>query len=158
MLNLVVMVVGSAALWILFVAGIKPEEMIVGAVCILLTAAFTGYLAGQSSPTMKLRLTDVMQIWRVPGLLVIDAWAILCVLILDILQLSPAASLFRSAPFERNEKSPIAVARRILAVAYTTATPNLIILGIDASTSQMLFHQLKKSDVPTMTRRLGAQA
>jgi|SRR5665213_77346 len=158
MLKLLVTLLGSAALWILFVAGVKPQEMIVGCICTLLTLAFTCSIALHSSLEIRLRFSDMIQIWRFPEYMVTGVWEILSVLVLDILHISPAESLFRAAPFEENEDTPVAIARRVLAVAYTTATPNFIIVGIDMKTRWMLFHQLKKSDVLTMTRRLGAKA
>jgi hypothetical protein len=35
--------------------------------------------------------------------------------------------------------------------------PNFIIIGIDAAQSRMIFHQLERSEVPRMTKELGAQ-
>ncbi len=158
MFRLVVTVLGAAALWIFFVADVKPEEMIVGAICTLLTVAFTVYLASQGSLQIRLRFGDVIQIWRLPGYVITDAWEIVTILAMDILHQVPAESLFRAAPFEANHEEPVAFARRILAVAYTTATPSFVVIGIDLRTHRILFHQLRKSDVPIMTQRLGAQA
>ncbi len=157
MLRIAFMLLGGAGLWILFVAGVKPEEMIVGAICVLLTSAFTWYIGCRITVDIRFRIEDLVQIWRMPAYLITGTWEILSVLALDIFSIPPAESLFRAAPFEQNE-GPIAVSRRVLAVTYTTATPNFIVVGIDCETYRMLFHQLKRSDVLTMTRRLGAQA
>jgi hypothetical protein len=35
--------------------------------------------------------------------------------------------------------------------------PNFIVIGIDFHQSRMLFHQLRRSSVPKMTKSLGAQ-
>ena len=157
MLRLLLTLSGTAFLWILFVAGVKPEEMIVGGICTLLTVIFTCYVAKHSSLEVRLRFSDIVQAWRIPGYLVTGTWEILTVLAMEIFHLAPAGSFFRAAPFE-DIATPIGVGRRVLAVAYTTATPNSIIVGIDPKTHQMLFHQVKRSAVRTMTRRLGARA
>ena len=158
MLRLPITVLASAAVWILLVAGVKPEEMIVGGICVLLTVWFVYYVAKHECPRFRLRFRDWIQIWRLPAYLISGSWEVLSVLVMDLLHLAPAQSLFRSAPFECNPDEPVDVARRVLAIAYTTATPNFIIIGIDVPGRQMLFHQLKKSEVLPMTRRLGAQA
>jgi hypothetical protein len=157
MLKLLMAVFGSAALWILFVAGTKPEEMIVGCACTLLTVAFSAYVAKTTSLEIRLRFGDVIQMWRIPKSLITGTWEILAVLIPDVLHIRPAESLFRAAPFE-SDSTAVWAARRVLAVAYTTATPNFIVIGIDPATKLMVFHQLRRSDVLTLTRRLGVQA
>jgi multisubunit Na+/H+ antiporter MnhE subunit len=147
-----------AIAWILFVGGVKPEEMIVGGICIVLTVWFVYYLAKHDSPPIRLRFIDWVQIWRVPTHLVLDSGVILWVLTKDILHIAPAPSLYRATAFECDPDDPVAVARRILAIAYTTVTPNMIVIGIDVPTNEMLFHQLQRSNVSMMTRNLGAQA
>lgn len=157
MLKLLAAVFGSVALWILFVASTRPEEMIVGCFCTLLTIAFSVYVARTTHIEIRLRFTDVIQIWRIPIYLITGAWEIVAALFKDVLHIATAESLFRAAPFE-NDSTPEGNGRRVLAVAYTTATPNSIVVGIDPKTHWILFHQLKRTDVHTMTRRLGARA
>lgn len=157
MLRLLGTLLGSAAFWVLFVSDVKPEDMIVGAVCTLLTVVFSYYITRNSSVAIDLRLTDVVQMWRMPAYLMTGSWEIVKVLFMDLFRVAPAESLFRAAPFE-NLETALGNARRVLAVAYTTATPNFIVVGIDTKTGGMLFHQLSKSEVLTMTRKLGAHA
>ena len=151
------MLLSGGGLWILFVAGVKAEEMIVGAICLALTMAFIWYLGRHLPLNVRFRAVDVFQIWRMPEYLITGTWEILSVLVLDILRVHPAESLFRAARFENNE-GPIAAGRRVLAVTYTTATPNFIVVGIDCEQHRMLFQQLRKSDVHTMTKKLGAKS
>ncbi len=158
MLGLALSLLGSAGLWILFVAGVKPEEMIVGAICTPLTIIFSWYVANQCSMKIRLRTVDIVQALRIPWYVVTGSWEILSVLAKDILHIAPAESLFRAAPYGEDSEDPAVIGRRVLAITYTTATPNFIIVGIDLKTRRMLFHQLKKGDVLIMTRRLGAQA
>jgi multisubunit Na+/H+ antiporter MnhE subunit len=157
-LRLVLTINGCAALWILFVAGTKRDEMIVGAICMFLTVWFISYVAQRECPHVQFRFRDVARGWRIPGYLVTGTWEIFLVLIKDVLHLAPAESLYRSSCFRLNDDSPATTARRVLAISYTTATPNFIVVGIDLETKQMLFHQISKSGVLAMTQRLGAQA
>lgn len=157
MLRFLTAIFGSAALWILFVAGTKPEEMIVGCACTLLTVAFSAYVARTTPIKIYFRFADVIQVWHIPAYLITGSCAIVAALFTDIFHITPAESLFRATPFE-NDSTPVGNARRVLAVAYTTATPNSIVVGIDPKTQWMLFHQLKRTEVHTMTRQLGAGA
>ncbi len=68
-----------------------------------------------------------------------------------------APSLFRSVPWRRITKSAYDTGARTLAVAYATASPNMIVVGIDCARGQMLFHQIEEADLSMMTRHLGAE-
>jgi hypothetical protein len=46
----------------------------------------------------------------------------------------------------------------VLAVAYTTMSPNFIVLGINTKEKGLVFHQIERSGVPKMTKNLGAIA
>jgi hypothetical protein len=71
---------------------------------------------------------------------------------------APAQSLLQEVAFDVGaEDDPDAVARRALAIGYTTMTPNFVIIGIDRQRRTMLYHQIDRSPVPEMTRRLGAR-
>ncbi len=77
----------------------------------------------------------------------------------DLLGIKGARSLFRIVPFDAGKKdNPRAVARRVLAVVYTTMTPSTIVLGVNSNDHKMLLHQLEPSPVPKMTKYLGAQS
>lgn len=157
MLILLATAVGSMGLWILLVSGTKPEEMIVGAISTVLTVAFTAYGVRRSAVRVRLGWIDVAQVAYVPIYLVFGIWEILSVLFLDLLQIKSAESLYRAVRFE-TATGPESAGRQLLAIVYTTATPNFIILGIDRKSHWMLFYQLRRSGIPAMTRHLGAKA
>ena len=46
-------------------------------------------------------------------------------------------------------QSDDAGARRALAIAYTTITPNFVVVGIDKERAQLVYHQIKQSPIPT---------
>lgn len=157
-IKIAVLVLGGAGLWILLVSGVKPEEMIVGAICTSLTVWFIWYVARKCGMQINFRWIDLLDIRYIPIYIVTGTWEIIRVLALDILRIRPAASLFRAAPFETAHRGATGAGRRVLAVIYTTAAPNFIVFGIDPKTHWLLFHQVKESEVLTMTRRLGTKA
>ncbi|TMA33768.1 MAG: hypothetical protein E6J88_00480 [Deltaproteobacteria bacterium] len=67
-----------------------------------------------------------------------------------------AESLFFSVPFDAGGDDDESAFRRALAVAYTSATPNSVVIGIDRKRGLLIYHQLRKSRIAEMTRRLGA--
>ncbi len=78
------------------------------------------------------------------------------VLLKDLLHIAPAESLYRVSPFATADEDPDHLGRRVLATAYSTATPSIIVIGIDVDQRRMLFHQIKRRDLPSMTKALGA--
>lgn len=147
-----------AAEWILLVAGTRLHEMIVGAVSLAAAGAFLYFVHSNSTLRLELRAADVFAGWRIPWHLVSGIYEITVVLLKDLLSIEPAGSFYRVSGFRTSYRDPRLVARRVLAIAYTTVAPNFIILGIDYQQSRMLFHQLKRSSVPKMTQELGAQS
>lgn len=101
---------------------------------------------------------EVLSLWCIPWYLASDTWKIMAVAGKDLLGVKRAASLFRTVQFDAGtEDDTTAVARRVLAVVYTTITPNTIVLGINANDQKMLLHELLSSPLPKMTRDLGAR-
>jgi multisubunit Na+/H+ antiporter MnhE subunit len=145
-----------AALWVLFVAGTKLQEMIVGFVSVTISCAFLLHVGRRNPLDLDLRLSDLAQGWRAPWCIVKDAGVILLVLFQDLCG-QPAGSFYRVTGFHTGERDPQLVARRVLATVYATASPNSIILGVDPAQSRMLFHQIRRSPVPELLRKLGAQ-
>ncbi len=149
---------GMAALWIILVAGTKLHEMIVGVACIGLTCVFL-FAVHQTNPLkLRFRLADLATGWTIPMQLLQRNWQITVVLIKDLLGIQPAQSLFRVVGFRTSKDAPVLVARRVLATLYSTAAPNFIVIGIDYTQSRMLFHQIERSEVSAMTKKLGAQS
>lgn len=145
-----------AGLWILLVAGIKPQEMIVGAMSVACSLLFLWHIWRMCPPQLEFRLKDVVAIWRLPWYILSGVYEIAVILLKDLIG-HRADSFFRVSGFETSERDPQWMARQVLATSYTTVAPNFIILGVDAAQSRMLFHQLERSSVPKMTQALGAK-
>jgi hypothetical protein len=149
--------IAMAVEWILLVAGVKRDEMIVGALSVAAAAFFLYWVYREEGQRLEFRLRDLAACWRLPWYILSDSWVIIRVLILDILSIRRAGSYFRVSGFKTSKHDPLLVARRVLATVYTTASPNSIVIGIDYEQSRMLFHQLERANVSKMTRELGGQ-
>jgi hypothetical protein len=147
----------ASALWVALVATTNPHEMFVGLWASAATVFFTLVICRSGGIPVKLRLRDLAQCWRIPWYVLSGVWEITMVLLKDLLRLAPAKNLYRVCGFDSSTRDPLRIARTVLAVAYTTTAPNFIVVDVDPSQSRMLFHQIERSSVPIMTRKLGAK-
>jgi hypothetical protein len=145
-------------MWIIFVGTFSFHELLVGIIATLLATAGLCIIAIQYPARFAPSISELLSFWRLPWYLVSGTWEIMKVAGLDWAGIDRAKSLFRVASFDAGKKDdPRAVARRVLAVTYTTAAPNFIVLGINASNQELLFHQIERSAVPKMVIDLGAR-
>lgn len=144
--------------WALLTSGFKGQEMLVGTGAALLAALLFMFVRIETGSILQPAWRDLIQVWRLPWYLMTGSWEITVVLFEDLLGIRKAGSHFRSVPFEAGADGDLRmVTRRALAMAYTTVAPNFIVIGVDAKRGQLLFHQLRRSGIPIMTQRLGAQ-
>lgn len=146
-------------LWLFFTGTFSLHELEIGTIAALLASSGMVVVAHCYSVPFSPTLKDLLALWRLPWYVVSDMWITLAVAAEDIAGKHRAESIFRVVPFRaRGMDAPRATARRVLAVLYSTVAPNSIVLGINANNEQMLFHQIKRSSVPKMTKQLGAEA
>lgn len=143
--------------WYAFTASGKPHELLVGVGATALTVWFFANVLRTETLNVELRLRDLAQCWRLPKEIVHDCWVITAVLFKDLFGVERAGSFYRACGFKTSRRDPLLMGRTALAVAYTTASPNMLVIGIDPAQSLMLFHQIQRDKVSEMTRRLGAQ-
>lgn len=141
--------------WVACAGSSEIHELLLGMAAAFLSTAFSFYAIRRLPIRFRPTFTDLLQCWRLPAYVATDVAVVLGVLARDLAGWR-APSLFRSAPWRANSKSARDLARRSLAVAYSTVSPNCVVVGIDREQGEMLFHQVKASPVPEMTRRLGA--
>jgi hypothetical protein len=153
MLSLLVMVI----LWIVFVGGVRRNEMLVGAGVLLLAGAFLYQIWRIKTLALDFHLKDIAEGWRIPWYILSGIYEIVGILLKDLPGIEQAKSFYRVSGFKTSKSDPQQIARRVLATFYTTMAPNFIVIGIDVDASRMLFHQLERSSVPQMTKALGAQ-
>ena len=151
-------IVLMAAEWVLLVGGLRRDEMIVGGLSVVAGGIFFWHTLRVSSERIQVRARDVAQGWRLPGMMIQDAWVVTAVLLRDLFRLEPAGSIYRVIGYQSSLHDPRLIGRRVLATVYTTCTPNSIVIGTDVSKSRMLVHQLKRAPTPKLLRNLGAQS
>lgn len=145
-------------LWLLLVEKFTPDELLVGIPCALLAAAASQVAWQRHLTAFGANPRLLAQAFRLPWIFVTDTWEIAVVLFAQLLLGRPAQSLLLEVPFDAGEEQdPDAAARRALAIAYTTMTPSFVVVGIDRERRTLLYHQIRKSKVPRMTRELGAR-
>jgi len=141
--------------WVACVASFATHELLLGIPSALVATWFSFYAIRQLPVRFRPTLMDLLQAWHLPGYIAKDLLVVLGVLASDLAG-RRAPSLFRTTPWRANAESPRDMARRALAVAYATVSPNCVVVGIDREQGRMLFHQLKASPVSVMMQRLGA--
>jgi multisubunit Na+/H+ antiporter MnhE subunit len=143
--------------WHVFVGKFALDELAFAAVgCAVAVLAARVVMAEHLSP-LRTRAWAVAQAFRLPKLIVTGTWEVMAVLARQLFLRQPAESLLYSVPFDAGDDSDESAFRRALAIGYTTATPNFVIIGIDREKGLLVYHQIKKSPVPEMTKRLGAK-
>ena len=95
--------------------------------------------------------------WRLPKYMVTGSWEIFEVLFRQLFGGKPAESLMLAVPYEAVGDDDASAALRALAITYTTATPNFVVIGVDHQRRQLVFHQVKRSKVLQITKNLGAR-
>lgn len=145
-------------LWIVFVGGTRIDEMIVGAGAIMLCGAFLYLVWRTETLKIDLKMVDLAQGWRVPWYILTSSYEIIAIFVKDLSGAKKSQSLFRVSGFKTSPTNPQLIARRVLAIFYTTMAPNFIVIGVDPRQNRMLFHQLKRSSIPKMTQALGARS
>lgn len=149
----------SAALmffWLICVGDLNRNDIWLGVGATAVSVAFSLFVVRTLPLEFRPSFRDLIQIWRLPWYMAVDVTQVLLVLAADLAG-RRAPSLFRSTPWHVVAKDGHEVAKRTLAIAYTTVSPNFVIIGIDVRRHQLFFHQLKKTEVPLMTQHLGAE-
>ncbi|HEX3661450.1 MAG TPA: hypothetical protein VHU89_08455 [Acidobacteriaceae bacterium] len=143
------------AFWIVCVAGFHSHELMVGLAATLLSVAFCLFTVRKLPLKFRPTLSEMAEIWRLPFNATVDVALVTWVLLQDLAG-KRAPSLFRSTPWLQNADTGRGTARRVLATAYATVSPNLLVIGVDRERGQMLFHQIQADSVPRIIQRLGA--
>jgi hypothetical protein len=144
-----------AVFWVACVSTFHIHEMIVGMPAVLLAVISCLFVVRKLPIQFRPSLADLLQVWRLPWYMVSGLVEIALVLARDFAG-RRAPSLFRSAYWRHVAENGEDIAKRTLAIGFTTVAPNFVIVGIDREQHQMLFHQVQRSGVPIMTQRLGA--
>ncbi len=143
--------------WAALVGQASLPELAAGAAAAILSSYAWSLSARRSRVAFRPRLRWLAEAWRIPKAMLVGTWQIFSVLARQLLWRQPAPSLFLSVPFEVGGADPASAARRALAVAYNTVTPNFIVVGIDRQRGRLVYHQLQRGAVFKLTANLGAR-
>ena len=143
-------------LWLLFENQTNFYELLFGAGSALLATIGTELIRRQPFASFHPRVFWIAQAWRLPRYVLQDTVVIFWALVKRFFV--AGKSILRSVPFEAGDSGATSAARRALAIAYTSMSPNCVVLSIDLAKRVMVVHQVEPSPVPRMTQNLGAKA
>ncbi len=144
--------------WLLLVEKFDPSELVAGAICAAIAAVASELAWGTHLNRFTGNWRALVQAYHLPWLILEDTVVIFKVLARHLFTRRKAPSLMLAVDFDVGEEDdPNDSMRRALAIGYSTMTPNCVVIGIDHRRGRMLYHQLARSDVPKMTRALGAR-
>src|SRR4051794_33778947 len=146
----------NLGLWVLFTAKLAGDELVAGAIAAVPGAV--GFLIVRRAVpiTLQPRPGDLLQCWRIPWYVLTGTVEIMHGLMLQLFSRQRAPSLVRSVAYE-SESEDSAQTRTVLAVTYTTMTPNFVVIGVVPERRQMIYHQILPGEVLQITINLGAR-
>jgi multisubunit Na+/H+ antiporter MnhE subunit len=144
-------------LWHVFAGKIAVDLAIYAAAGATIATAAARVVFREHLAPLRTHWRCVAQAFRLPKLMVTGSWEVLAVLARQIFRGRPAESLVFTVPFDVGDDDDESAFRRALAIAYATATPNFVVIGIDRERGLLVYHQIQKSEVPKVLVRLGAK-
>ncbi|MFL5309602.1 MAG: Na+/H+ antiporter subunit E [Myxococcales bacterium] len=147
----------SLGAWILFVGKIGWNELLAGAFASALAATAAHMVWAQHIAGFRGNLGWLLEMWRLPIYAVTGTGEIFAVLFRQVLGRKPAESLILAVSFDAGGDDDESAARRALVVAYTTSTPNFVVIGVDRKRGHLVYHQIKRSPVLQISKDLGAR-
>jgi multisubunit Na+/H+ antiporter MnhE subunit len=147
----------SLGAWTLFAGKIGWNELVAGGIASAIAATAARIVWAQHIAGFRGHLAWLLAMWRLPVYAVTGTWEIFAVLFLQLFGRKPAESLILAVPFDKGGDDDESAARRALAIAYTTSTPNFIVIGVDGKRGQLVYHQIKRSPILRITKDLGAR-
>jgi multisubunit Na+/H+ antiporter MnhE subunit len=151
------MFVLSLVSWFVFVGKLDWDELIVALACSAIAASASQLVWSQHAAAFRDRTGKFLEMWRLPKYMITGSWEIFSVLLRQLFGGKPAESLVLGVRYDPVSDDPADAALRALAIAYTTSTPNFVVIGIDRKRSRLIFHQIKRSPVLPVTVQLGAR-
>ncbi len=144
-------------LWLSFAANIGWREIVAGSISAAIATVAVAMYAWKGKVCFTLRWRDIVQAWRVPWSALTGTGTVLYGLFRQLFTRDGAPSFLGAVSFDvGGMDDPAAAGRRALAVAYTSFTPNSVVLGIVPGQRLLLYHEIIPDDVSTTTRKLGA--
>jgi len=156
-LAIAVQLVVFFALWMGLVLKADPWEVLVGVPAAALATWASAVVAQTKLAKVGPRLRAFLAFRHLPKLALTGTWDILTVLAKHLFTDEKAPSMVKRVKYTRLSDSKEDALERALAIAYTTMTPNFVVIDIDRETGELVYHQIEETDVPKLTVELGAQ-
>jgi multisubunit Na+/H+ antiporter MnhE subunit len=115
--------------WFLFVGKIGWNELIAGTAGSAVAATAAQIVWAQHVAAFRDHAGWVLEMWRLPKYMITGSWEIFAVLLRQLFGGKPAESLLLAVPYEAVGDDDASAARRALAIAYTTSTPNFVVVA-----------------------------
>ncbi len=145
------------ALWLLFVSQVNTWELLVGAAAALVATIGAAVYGRLGLVKFRPRLRDLAQARYLPWYVATGTVKIIQGIARQLGSRSRPSNQLAAIPFNFGREDQASVARRALAVMYTTMTPNSIVLGIVREQELLLYHQIIPDEVSPMMQNLGAK-
>lgn len=141
------------ALWLVYTGSLKRNELLAGFCAVVPAAIASEIVRSEEQPRLLLHARMFRPAWRVPGDILRD-----CILVTRrLLRTRRPAGEFRLIPFRAGGSEAYETARRVLAVEFSTMSPNSIIIGIDGRRNRLLIHELVHAQPPKIVAILGEE-
>jgi multisubunit Na+/H+ antiporter MnhE subunit len=151
--QLVLVWASFTALWLVFVFQTSRSEVLVGLACSALATFALRTVLSSVPLCFQPSLRWLAQAWRLPGMIVEDLWVLLKVLGRHLLR-KPSQSILEITDFTATGDNSRESAQRALATLFLSVSPNSIVIDIDRSNRQLLFHQLQRSPLSVLVSKL----
>lgn len=138
-------------LWFVFVYQLSLIELIAGAAVAAVTIAALEISLQAVPLRFQPKPAWLLCTFKLPATVVRDM-AILVRALARLMAGKKIPARFQVTHFRGIGEDPRANAKRVLAVAFTTVSPNSVVVGIDRKSGLVLFHELEATPVPEMIK------
>jgi multisubunit Na+/H+ antiporter MnhE subunit len=135
-------------MWLLFTASLRQTEVFAGLAAAAVAATAAEVVRGEEHPRFLPHFRWILEFWRVDIQILTDTFLLARKLLRMLLAGDRRTGRFISVPFHADGNNARAVAKRALAIVYSTMPPNTIVIGIDRKQSTMLVHVLENAGPP----------
>jgi multisubunit Na+/H+ antiporter MnhE subunit len=149
---------GLAVLWVLFTDTLRTSELMVGIPAAALATLAMESVRSETHPRFLPRVKWIVEFWRIPFQIAADCRLITRAMARLLFTNDHRTGTFESVPFPARGRDAQSVAKRALAILYTTLPPNTIVIGIDRKRDVMLIHRLEPTGGPGITPALESNA
>jgi multisubunit Na+/H+ antiporter MnhE subunit len=128
-------------LWLAFVDTLATVEVVLGLVAAAVAATAAELVRDQDLVRFRLEWSWLRDLYRLPGQVLGDSWA-LAVVLWRQLRGRPVTGVLRTIPFPVERDDARSAARRALVTGAVSLTPNTYVVGIEGDEGFALVHQL----------------